>query len=450
MRSLVSLRRCTSSLLAVLVVALGALALLPGTAAAHNTFQSSDPADGAVLPVAPAQITMVFAKEVPLETATLQLIDGLGVRTELSPLAHGASSATVVASLPALASGAITVRWTLVGSDGHAITGRVNFTVAGAPETTVAAAATPVDPTTPATTAEPPASSADGAPSLTPEPLRWLLRWASYLAIFLVVGLLATEVWVWRGALAQPRWRHWPGRALLAVAVLAAVQYVVLSGDIAGGVLPTWRSLETAGATDVGRALVTRMLLAGAVWLLLRMGPLHVGPTASALVLAGAALFGTWAFAGHPRSMRWPWLGVPIDMVHHAAAAAWVGALAVVAIDGSAAREQFADTVRRLSRLAPAAVVAIVVTGIVQTVRLHGDVGALLDNSHGVLLLVKVALVAVMLVLADRNRRSLRLFAASEPSPAALWRLRRLMLAEFAVGALVVGATAALVGASVE
>ena len=41
-------------------------------------------------------------------------------------------------------------------------------------------------------------------------------------------------------------------------------------------------------------------------------------------------LFGTWAYAGHSRSMQWPVVGVPLDIAHHMAAAAWLGGLGIL------------------------------------------------------------------------------------------------------------------------
>ena len=46
-------------------------------------------------------------------------------------------------------------------------------------------------------------------------------------------------------------------------------------------------------------------------------------------LLLSIGLLATWSFAGHSRSMRWPALGVPVDIVHHGAAAAWLGGLTI-------------------------------------------------------------------------------------------------------------------------
>ncbi len=90
------------------------------TASAHNSIVSSDPADGAMLAGAPAQITFPFDKSVPLDTLSIELIDGSGIRTELYEFAHGPSGDTeVVATLPSLGAGETTVRWRLLGPTGN-------------------------------------------------------------------------------------------------------------------------------------------------------------------------------------------------------------------------------------------------------------------------------------------------------------------------------------------
>ena len=64
---------------------------------------------------------------------TVTLIDATGARSDLAGSSHGTSGDTeVITPLPALASGPVSLRWRLVGPDGHPITGRVDFTVEAA------------------------------------------------------------------------------------------------------------------------------------------------------------------------------------------------------------------------------------------------------------------------------------------------------------------------------
>jgi copper transport protein len=435
-----------------------AVALPGGAASAHNSFVSSDPADGDTLDAAPFEISIVFENAVPLDTASATVIDDSGTRTEINTLRHGASGDTeIIVDLPPLGPGEVTVRWRLVSSDGHVISERIEFTVAGAsPDTAAPVTTEPAttggasDTTSPPIVSDP-TDRADGRDgSSTPDPLRWLLRYASYLAILAVIGIAVSASAIWPGAGSDPQLRLISSAALAATAVLGFVQLLVIASDITGeGLLGAWGGIDDALRTDAGVGLAVRVVLAGATWLLLHQMTLsQQSVREAALGLVGVLLLGTWAWAGHSRSQRWPEVGVVADVVHHGAAATWIGGLAVV---GLVAAQRLAPTelvpvVGRLSATATAAVVALVATGAVQSVRLAGGIGGLLDGRHGVLILVKVAIVAVMLVLARANRaRVATLSDESGPSAATLGALRRAIVVEVALGLVALAATASLV-----
>jgi putative copper export protein len=102
--------------------------------------------------------------------------------------------------------------------------------------------------------------------------------------------------------------------------------------------------------------------------------------------------------------------------------------------------------VSRLSTTATAAVVALVATGAVQSVRLSGGIGGLLDGRHGALILVKVVIVAVMLVLARANRARIAALSGESGSiEPTLGALRRAIVVEVALGLVALAATASLV-----
>ena len=65
-------------------------------ALAHNSFDSSSPADGEVLEGAPSTWTVTFAKSVPLESFSGEVINGDGIRTQLSNPTLGSSDNIVV------------------------------------------------------------------------------------------------------------------------------------------------------------------------------------------------------------------------------------------------------------------------------------------------------------------------------------------------------------------
>lgn len=456
-----ALRASIGALIGIATLSIGA-----SPAAAHNTLVSSSPADGAQLTSSPSQISFVFDLPAPLETASAVLIDANSVRTDLTGLTHGPAGETeIVVPLPAGLSGSMTVRWRLVSPDGHAITGRVSFTVTPAattattatalatePDSTSATAPTPTpDTTTPAPAALPDIEADEAAG--TPGPITWLLRYASYLAIAAVIGIALTDRLIWRGVGSRPTFRRITSNALALVALLSFAQLVVLAGDIAGR--SPWRafgSLDAATTTDAGFALVIRIVLCGVAWALTsQMHIIHDEIRWTALSLTGIALMATWAWAGHAKSQRWPWLGVPVDIAHHIAAALWIGALAIVATTALTALDtgELGSVMRRMSTVAAGAVAVIVATGAIQTVRLVGSPTRLLDDTHGRLLVAKIVLVVAMLALASRHRtRVATMFDAGNQDGPSISTLRRSIVTEFAIGMAVIGATAAMVVAS--
>lgn len=430
-------------------VALVAVALLvsafPGTASAHNSLVSSDPADGATLAVAPSQVVWTFDKSVPLESMTVTLIDASGARTELPGSYHSTSGdSQVITPLPPLGVGDVSLRWRLVSSDGHAITGRVDVSITGSGGAV----------TTPATVAPDAATTPPAADDDSPGPAspiaRWLLRYLSYVAIMGALGILLTGSLVWSGAADHPALRRILSVSLLATAALGLAQLVVAAADI-DGVLG-WSTLSTLGAAttlDVGMALALRIVLALTLWFVVfRAGIVHSEVYWTAVSVAGLGLLGTWAFAGHASSQRWPALGVINGVAHHGAAAAWIAGLAIVM--GVCLREsapsELADVLQRFSGVAARCVAVLVVTGLVQTVRLVGSPLSLLDAEHGRLLAVKLLVVGAMLLLAAANRRHLgALVRQHSAHGGATHRLRRAVAAEFVLGAAVVAVTAAMV-----
>ena len=445
-----------------IVLGLGAtvasLVLPAGTAWAHNTLLSSDPADGAALSLAPTQITWVFDNPVPLESMTVTLIGATGARSDLSGSTHGTAGDTeVVTPLPSLQPGPISLRWRLVGPDGHPITGRVDFTVTAPTPTTIDSAATTLPavatttppPTTPAVIDESSLDQGDDTYS-TSSVARWILRYASYLSIMAIVGVLLTTAYVWAGAGAHPMLRRLLSRSLVATAALGFMQVLVVASDVSGKApWSSFGSVDAALTTDAGMAFAIRIVLALSMWLVLfQAGIVHRDVYWTAVSLPGLGLLATWAFAGHSRSMRWPAVGVVTDVAHHAAAAAWIAGLAIVGliVIPKTTPDVLVPVVRCFSRVAAISVAMLVGTGIIQTLRLVGSPMNLLDANHGRYLAVKVMVLAAMLLIANANRQRVdrRL-----NDPANLHRhvgtLRQAVVAEFAIGLLIVGITAAMV-----
>jgi copper transport protein len=271
------------------------------------------------------------------------------------------------------------------------------------------------------------------------------------VAILVAAGVVLTHLFVLRAG----EWaatKRWLQPALVAVGVTALLQLLATASDISGKAV--WRSLSSVDQavelTDAGAAYMVRIAVAICAWLVLVHTPPKVAHVRNELLVMISTVFlATWSFAGHSSSMRWPALGIPLDVIHHGAAAAWLGGLVIVGLVALPviAPDEVHLVMRRFSRMATAAVIAIVSTGLVQAVRLVGGPGQLLEANHGKLLVAKVAALACMLALADANRRRLttRLRSVGVSEPVDVAGLRRGMLIELVVGLVIIGITAAMV-----
>jgi len=448
------------------------LGLGAGVARAHNAFDSSTPADGEVLAAAPTEWTITFTKDVPLDSASAEIITADGVRADLGPAQAGPQANIIRFALPAALTGPVGLRWKLVSDDGHVVSGRVAFTVnaptSASPTTTpVTSVAGPevssTEPTvvvTLAPTTEPlPAAplEVEAPPTFddtnpAPEPVRWFVRLAVYAALLLTGGLILSELFIAQGSLRSQRGSLVLRAAGGTLAVGSLLQLLFLLGDIHGkSVLGAIGKLGDAfDSTALG--MTTLRLLAGAAVLAISFLSIDEADEerVSKLMIGLLGIFAVGlAYTSHSRSRAWPVLGVPADVAHTAAVATWLGGLAILLfvviplVDDRDALESFT----RFGRAATIAVPVIVGTGVIQTLRLHGGITSLFSQSHGRVLLVKILIVIAMLALANKSRQLNLRRIADEPARLATRRrqLVRAGLTECAVGGVVVTVTAALV-----
>jgi putative copper resistance protein D len=172
--------------------------------------------------------------------------------------------------------------------------------------------------------------------------------------------------------------------------------------------------------------------------------------------VVAAALVGTLAFAGHAIGGQ----GIEgivhpaADVLHLIAAAAWVGALAPLAVlltlaSPDAAGLAVARTAtRRFSTLGIVSVATLLLTGIVNSWYLVGSVSAFTGNDYGRLLLFKMALFAGMVGIAAVNWLRLTPRLMQNTDAAVTLRARRLLrrnaVIEAMAGAAIIGIVAVL------
>ena len=191
-RSLV--RLLTAAAAAALLSAGGFIVASP--ASAHDELVSSDPAADASLEALPAQLTLTFSAEIADDegASQVQVTDAAGtVHTSGSP---AVTDNVLTQPLQGAASGAVTVLWKVVSSDGHPISGEFAFTVTApvAPTPTGSASATPT-PTPDETVAATPTPTPTPTPTtdetaLTSDALPWII------AAIVVLGVAAGVIYL--------------------------------------------------------------------------------------------------------------------------------------------------------------------------------------------------------------------------------------------------------------
>lgn len=193
-------RRALAVLLAAVAVPVLGLAVAQ-PASAHDRLLSSDPADGASVDEAPAQITLVFSADVLAAGAQVAVTTPDGT----VPADVTVDGDEAVAALPDdLPGGDWDVAWRVVSSDGHPIEGDLSFTVAAAPASPSPSPSATASSGSPSPTTSPTASPdlttssghvhGGGTPGVDLDDdgeAGWATAWLFPVAVLAVVGVAA-------------------------------------------------------------------------------------------------------------------------------------------------------------------------------------------------------------------------------------------------------------------
>ncbi|MDQ7829615.1 MAG: FixH family protein [Armatimonadota bacterium] len=423
---------------------------------AHATFVRSDPPAGVSLTDAPAHVRVWFSEPVELRFTELTVFDVQGRRVDRGGTQPVPGDRTAVAvALAPLEPSVYTVAWRALSAvDGHVTRGSFSLLVG------------------PATVPPPPEPPQQVGPAM---PLEAAVRWAGYLAGAVLLGLLllgplalgpalrGRRLDLGQEAAARARehrlvWAAWTGLLLASVGALV-VQGVLVGGTGTETFLATlgqlaWRTrfgqvwaLRVAGVI-VAALLLPRALRAG--------GAARVGTALLAAgVLATTALNSHSAAAGAA-------VAVVADWVHLLGVSVWVGGLvglvAVLplwlrALPRAQRQAVLAEVVPRFSRLAVAAVSALVASGLVLAWTHVGTPAAMRETLYGRTLGIKLLLVVPLVLLGGVNLTLIRpKLAAAVRGPArradavsGLARLfHRIVTVEVLLAVLVLGASAVL------
>jgi copper transport protein len=475
---------------------------LAATAFGHAQLLRTDPREGSTLKRSPRAVVLTFSEAIDPALVRLEVRGTAGRRVDRgAPFHPGGREEVVAVALAPRLEGDVVAHYRVISEDGHPVTKSLKFRVRRQPaddEPAAPAGGEPAPPAAPAPEGEIAHAGSD-AGNVT-EVAFAAARGFGYLAIALAIGGALFLFVAWLPALAQVAGgeREWLG---ISATFARRARHVVL-GAVVLGLLASATSIVLEAATAAGVsfwAALDRDLIDGVsstrpveawsvriiVWLVLgavlvaalrpRRAPVLrptvlgsagavAGPAPSRLhlIVFGALALGlaiTAPMAGHTGEHAPTGLLMCTDTMHVLCMSAWLGGLAMLLIVlGLAARrlpgrdrtQLMAVVVGRFSIVARFAVLLLLLTGIAQSVALVGSVRALVDTEYGLLVLAKMALLALLIALGAFNQRwalpRLRVLAAGgeEPGRAAAI-LRQSVALEVAFALVVIGLTSVLV-----
>lgn len=423
-------RRRASAALAGLLLGLLGLFLGPASpASAHAALVASDPGANTIVPDAPNRITLTFSESVQLIAGKIQVLAPDGSRADQGEPQAAGSSVTIPLRSGG-GRGTYLVSYRVVSADSHPVAGTLTYSV-GATST--------------------PPSEADAAQAVDPV-VRALIpvgKYLGYAGLVLLVGpvLVLALLWPHRLSRTGPARLVWTGVGLVLAGTVLGLwlqaPYTTGSGlfGVSGG------DLRAVLGSTFGAVMLVRLGVITAAAFLLR--PLLRGDGGESkadlalLGVLGVAALATWPLTGHPTASPVAGVSVVVDAIHLAAMSVWLGGLVMLIgfLLRHANEGELGAILPIWSRWAATAVAALITAGVVQALIEVASFEALVDTAYGQLILAKVGLAAVVIAMAAVSRKLVRSRSA-ETGPGTL---RRVVMAELAVTAVVLGVTAALV-----
>ena len=413
---------------ALFVAAVVALAL-PASAFAHATLKQSSPRVQQRVERSPVALRLGFDQSVTALPGSIEVRTARGALVSSAARSrHGGRD--VVALLERLPKGAYTVRWHVLSSDGHVVSGVFTFGVR---------------------VAAPPPTEAYGASG--PTRTVHVVRWAYFLALALLVGGLGFRLLVVRGPLppaAERRFFLVTGAGAVAVLDTGIVAFLLRAEDALQ--LPFGRLLygdlsPIVEGTRFGRAFIAMTLGFAVVAALLFLAwltdrPLFLWPA----FLLGLGFASGLSLSGHSAADAGSsWLSQLADWIHLSAATLWMGGLVQLAVVvWPAAPELRRIAFLRFSQLAGLLVACLVCAGVYLSVLRLPHLSDLWTERYGHVLLVKLALVCVALTWGAVHHFVARP-ALERGDGAILIRLPRSLAGESTVAIAVLLAAAVLV-----
>lgn len=377
-----------------------ALAARPA-ARMHATLISSEPVRGSTLARSPARIYLVFSEEIEPSLGGIRLVGPGGRVVALKPAGDPRNVSALVGPVTTpLDAGTWRVEWRIVSEDGHPIDGDFTFVVAAArPDSTAALAPPPA--------VQQPRDSTALEPAVAVEPAKSAFADVPLLAAALRgigVGFLtafAGLLWFFgtrRDRARQPRAERLASSLAIAAAVTLVLHLFVWTLAVSPDRSLGGEQLSAMLISRVGRIEVARTSLAVlGCWALVL-----VRRDRLALLFAAAAIAVSSA-TGHSAAIHPAWT-IPMRAIHLVAISVWLGGLLwLLSLDRSNAAGVGTEA-QRVSSAAMLAVIAVTVSGIVQTKFFIGEWADLVRSPYGYVALLKLAGLGVLVLFGAYHR----------------------------------------------
>ena len=289
--------------------------------------------------------------------------------------------------------------WRVLSADGHPISGNFSFVVeSGSPEvapTTSSTAPVLGNPDAKDTLVAPATTSATGDATTVPV-LASILRGTGLGALMAGLGLLFFAV------TGGEHRKHVPRRVIVLLITVGAILLVAHMFAWLVNISPT-RSLSgdfiaSAFGSTVGRIELLRVALA-----ILALLAIALARRERLALILGAACLVVSGAVGHPAAIH-PYLAIPAKMAHLLGASLWLGGLLWLVwlsqCDEAACRSEAG----RVSSMALIMVIAIFLTGSLETWLFLNSPSDLVNSAYGRLVLAKVVGLAILVGFGAYNK----------------------------------------------
>ncbi|MEC0183695.1 copper resistance protein CopC [Paenibacillus peoriae] len=419
----------------LLLLCLPLLILFPRSLWAHAFVIESSPTENQVLDKSPSQVSITFNEDLQSAFMSIKVTDEAGKRVDTgkAQLNPEHKATMEIKLIPGMKNGVYTVNWRALSADGHPINGVIPFQVGSGSNSYTNQTA---------------ASEGSVASRLDLIAVRWFL----YIGISLLFGALCFRLFILpslgrgkgkeseasqeldqRFSATLPRWPVllWSGYGITSAAILISLP-LQASWDAGvsigqGFTLPILgEALQFTGAGQVWFIQMVLVLLLSVTLIYTLDHSISIRQRRlwgySSVILTLSVMLSK-AFVGHPAAATHPAPAIAADFVHLAAAAFWIGSLAVMAVCLPVAGSELSvpertalrqAALRRFAGWGIAMVAALLATGIYGAVLYVPAPSMLLNTSYGLVLLGKAALLLVMLAFAASQFRSARQAAAPQ------------------------------------